>query len=80
MWYNHIMNVRELIAILNKHDPEANIYIDLGDQLEQPWSFSVKDFNIILAKERVDHELKKVAGRPCKETSNSKKAIVIYVK
>ena len=74
------MKIKELIGILNTHDQEASIYVDLGDQLEQPWNFSVKDFNIILEEHRVDDELKKSPSRPCQETSNSKKAIVIYVK
>ena len=80
MWYNKNMKVKELIAILNTYDQEANIYTDLGESLESPWDYNVKDFDIAVVMERVDHELKKVAGRPCKETSNSKKAIVIYVK
>ena len=74
------MKVKELIEQLNELDPEANIYRDLGGVSTPPWDFSVKDFNFTLVKKYVDHELKKVAGRPCKETSNSKEGIIIYVK
>jgi hypothetical protein len=73
------MKIKELIGILNTYDQEANIYIDLGGVSTPPWDFNVKDFNFTLVEKHIDSELKKVAGRPCKETSNSKKGIIIYV-
>jgi hypothetical protein len=74
------MKVKELIAILNTYDQESSIYMDLGGVSTPPWDFNVKDFDFTLVEKRVDSELKKVAGRPCKETSNSKEGIIIYVK
>jgi hypothetical protein len=74
------MKVKEMIAILNTYDQESNVYMDLGDECTAPWRFNVKDFDFTLVEKRVDPELKKVAGRPCKETSNSKEGIIIYVK
>lgn len=80
VWYNKNMKVKELITYLNQLDQEANVYTDLGDRLESPWDFNVSDFDFTLVKKHVDPDLKKVAGRPCKETSNSVLGVILYVK
>jgi len=70
-----VKNLKELLA--NQPD-DAEIYIDLQDDLvdEGPWRFSVRPLEGMDLKMRSVKD-NKVATRPCKETSGAKKAVIL---
>lgn len=74
------MNVKELIDLLKKYPEEASIYVDLGDNLNSPWNYSVKKVEILLVEKKVDKNLKRVASKPCEETKNCEIGVILYVK
>lgn len=74
------MKVKDLIEILQKLPQDSNVYTDLEDLLNNPWLHSVEDLEIDTIERYIDCNLKRVASRPCKETGNCQKGIILYVK
>lgn len=73
------MKVKEVIEQLLELPQEASIFIDLGDDLEAPWRYSIEEAKIGFVVRKVNLDGTKVLSRPCRETGQYIQGVIIYV-